>query len=68
MTVRLVARAALGAVGPVVTITAVDRGRVAILEEALDALDGEESALSAQVQARLAVELAYDADTRPPRG
>jgi hypothetical protein len=59
----LVARAALGAVGPVVTIAAVDRGRVAILEEALDALDGEESAVGAQAQARLAVELAYDADT-----
>ena len=59
----LVARAALGTVGPVVTIAAVDRGRVAILEEALDALDGEESAVGAQAQARLAVELAYDADT-----
>jgi DNA-binding SARP family transcriptional activator len=59
----LVARAALGVVGPVVTISAVDHGRVAILEEALDALPGEESALAAQAQARLAVELAYDADT-----
>jgi DNA-binding SARP family transcriptional activator/tetratricopeptide (TPR) repeat protein len=59
----LIARAALGAVGPVVTIGAVDRGRVAILEEALDALDGDESTLTAQVQARLSVELAYDADT-----
>ncbi|MGZ4227329.1 MAG: ATP-binding protein [Solirubrobacteraceae bacterium] len=59
----LIARAALGAVGPVVTIGAVDRGRVAILEEALDALDGEESTLTAQAQARLSVELAYDADT-----
>ena len=60
----LVARAALGAVGPAVTITAVDRGRVAILEEALEALDGKDSALSARVQARLAVELAYDEDAR----
>ena len=59
----LVARAAVGAVGPVVTISAVDRGRVAILEEALDALDDDQSALAAQAQARLAVELAYDADT-----
>ena len=59
----LVARAALGVAGPVVTISAVDRGRVAILEEALDALAGEESALAAQAQSRLAVELAYDADT-----
>jgi DNA-binding SARP family transcriptional activator len=60
---ELVARAALGVVGPVVTISAVDRGRVAILEEALDALASEESVLAAQSQARLAVELAYDADT-----
>ena len=34
-----------------------------ILEEALDALEGEESALAAQARARLAVELAYDADS-----
>lgn len=62
----LIARAALGAVGPAITIAAVDRSRVAVLEEALDALDaldGDDSGLSARVQARLAVELAYDADS-----
>jgi tetratricopeptide (TPR) repeat protein len=36
---------------------------VALLEEALDALGGDESALTAQAQARLSVELAYDDDT-----
>ena len=56
----LLARAALGATEPAVAIVAVDRTRVAILEEALAALGSAETELSARVQARLAVELAYD--------
>jgi DNA-binding SARP family transcriptional activator len=56
----LLARAALGLGGAGVTILAVDRGRVALLEEALDALPVEEAELRARLQSRLAVELVYD--------
>ena len=58
----LLARAALGLAGAGVTILAVDRQRVALLEEALDALDDDEAELRARLQSRLAIELAYDAD------
>lgn len=57
----LLARAALGLAGAGVTILAVDRQRVALLEEALDALD-DEAELRARLQSRLAIELAYDSD------
>ena len=56
----LLARAALGVLGPAVAIVAVDRTRVATLEEALSALEPDDAELRARVQARLAVELAYD--------
>jgi DNA-binding SARP family transcriptional activator len=58
----LLARAALGLGGAGVTILAVDRGRVALLEEALDALPGDEVELQARVKSVLAIELAYDSD------
>jgi DNA-binding SARP family transcriptional activator len=58
----LLARAALGLCGAGVTILAVDRGRVALLEEALEALPAGEAELRARVQSRLAIELAYDVD------
>jgi DNA-binding SARP family transcriptional activator len=67
----LLARAALGVVGPAVSIGGADHDRVATLHDALHALDGvtaagdAEAALRARVQARLAVELAYDADSVP---
>jgi hypothetical protein len=59
---RLLARAALGVGGAGVTILAVDRGRVALLEEALEALPADEAELRSRVQSRLAIELVYDAD------
>lgn len=58
----LLARAALGVVEPAVAIVAVDRTRVALLDEALAALGGGDTELRARVQARLAYELAYDPD------
>jgi len=58
----LLARAALGLGGAGVTILAVDRGRVALLEEALEALPAQEAELRARVQSRLAIELVYDPD------
>jgi len=45
-----------------VTIAGVDRERVVALEEALGALRPEAAELRARVQARLAIELAYDRD------
>lgn len=59
---ELLARSALGLAGPPVTILEVDRRRVAVLEEALDALPARPSALRTRAQARLAVELAYERD------
>ncbi|HYZ82104.1 MAG TPA: hypothetical protein VE571_12590, partial [Solirubrobacteraceae bacterium] len=59
-----VARATLGLLGPVVSVGRVDREAVAILEAALDALGTEAPALRARVEARLAIELAYDRDDR----
>jgi hypothetical protein len=59
---ELLARTALGAAGPGVTILRVDPDRVAALEEALSGLPSEESALRARLQARLAIELAYAPD------
>jgi DNA-binding SARP family transcriptional activator len=58
----LLARAALGRSGPAVTIVRVDRERVAALEEALAALPAAATPVRARVAARLAIELAYDAD------
>jgi hypothetical protein len=58
----LLARAALGLVGPAVAIVAVDQTRVALLEEALAGLQPGDAQLRARVQARMAVELAYDED------
>ena len=58
----LLARAALGVVGPAVAIVAVDPTRAAILEEALPALGPDDAGLRARVQARLAFELAYAPD------
>jgi DNA-binding SARP family transcriptional activator len=58
----LLARAALGLAGAGVTIVAVDRERVALLSEAVDALDDDDAELRARLQSRLAIELAYDAD------
>jgi tetratricopeptide (TPR) repeat protein len=60
----LLARAALGVVGPAVAIVGVDPTRVAILDEALAALGAEDTELRARVRARLAIELAYDEDPR----
>jgi DNA-binding SARP family transcriptional activator len=61
---RLLARAALGLAGPAVTILTVDGERVALLEEALEGLGpGEHDALRSSLLSRLAIELAYDADT-----
>ncbi|HEY1367594.1 MAG TPA: AAA family ATPase [Gaiellaceae bacterium] len=59
----LLARAALGLAGPAVTILTVDRERIALLEEALEALPPDEHGLRSRVQARLAIELAYDSDS-----
>jgi DNA-binding SARP family transcriptional activator len=61
---ELLARTALGAAGPGVTILRVDPNRVAALEEALTGLAREPSALRARLQARLAIELAYAPDPR----
>jgi DNA-binding SARP family transcriptional activator len=58
----LLARAALGLGGAGVTILAVDRARVAVLEEALEALPADEAELRSRLQSRLAVELVYDVD------
>jgi hypothetical protein len=58
----LLARAALGLAGPAVTILTVDRDRVALLEEALEAAPTDERGLRARLQSRLAIELAYDSD------
>jgi DNA-binding SARP family transcriptional activator len=58
----LLARAALGLAGPAVAIVAVDHTRVALLEEALAGLEPGEAELRARLQARMAVELAYDED------
>jgi DNA-binding SARP family transcriptional activator len=58
----LLARAALGLAGAAVTILAVDRERVALLEEALAALPEDEHGLRSRIQSRLAIELAYDPD------
>jgi hypothetical protein len=62
--VELLARTALGAAGPGVTILRVDPDRVAALEEALTGLEAEPSPLRARLQARLAIELAYAPDPR----
>jgi DNA-binding SARP family transcriptional activator len=59
---ELLARAALGRAGPAVTIRRVEREQVAALEEALSALPEGATGLRAQVEARLAIELAYDPD------
>ncbi|HTU96406.1 MAG TPA: AAA family ATPase [Solirubrobacteraceae bacterium] len=56
----LAARAALATVGPAVSIVSVDHDRVATLQDALDGLGEAEPGLRARVEARLAVELAYD--------
>ena len=56
---ELLARTALGAAGPGVTILLVDDERIAALEEALTALGPGISALHLRLQARLAIELAY---------
>jgi DNA-binding SARP family transcriptional activator len=61
---ELLARAALGAVGPAVTIVAVDGETVLALEEGLDAAPAHAAGLRARIQARLATELAYDTDAR----
>ena len=58
----LLARAALGLAGAGVTIVAVDRERVALLTEALEALPDDEAELRARLQSRLAIELTYDPD------
>ena len=58
----LLARAVLGLVGPAVAIVAADHTRVAMLEEALSGLQPDDAELAARVTARLAVELAYEAD------
>ena len=55
----LLARAALGFGGLGVTILEVDDATVALLEEALAALDDEEEPLRARILARLGVELYY---------
>jgi DNA-binding SARP family transcriptional activator len=60
----LLARAVLAATGPAVAIVAVDRTRVALLDEALAGLGPDDVELRARVQARLALELAYDEDPR----
>ncbi len=49
------------------TILEVDRTRVALLEEALDALPATSSTLRTRAQARLAVELAYEPDANRRR-
>jgi DNA-binding SARP family transcriptional activator len=59
----LLARTALGLAGPAVTILAVDRRRVELLEEALAALPEDQHELRSRIQSRLAIELAYDRDT-----
>jgi DNA-binding SARP family transcriptional activator len=61
---ELLARTALGAAGPGVTILRVDPDRVAALEEALTLLEPTPSPLRARLQARLAIELAYAPDAR----
>jgi hypothetical protein len=48
--------------GPAVAIVAVDHTRVSLLEEALAGLEAGEVKLRVRVQARMAVELAYDED------
>ena len=59
---ELLARTALGAAGPGVTILRVDQERVEALDEALATLDPRPSPLRARLQARLAIELAYAPD------
>ena len=61
---ELLARTALGAAGPGVTILRVDQERVEALDEALAALDPRPSPLRVRLQARLAIELAYAPDHR----
>lgn len=59
---ELLARVALAVSRGAVAIVRVDRERVALLDEALDALPLEARDLRSLVQARLAIELAYDPD------
>ncbi|HEX5618985.1 MAG TPA: AAA family ATPase [Solirubrobacteraceae bacterium] len=58
----LLGRAALGFAGPWSILGRVDEERVAVLEEALTALGGEDSPLRARLLARLALELYYSGD------
>jgi hypothetical protein len=61
----LLARAALGAAGLGVTIVSVDEPLVALLEEALAALEPQRAELRVRLLSRLAIALAYaDADVR----
>ena len=55
----LLARAALGAAGLGVTIVAVDEPLVALLEEALERLEGDRASLRVRLLSRLAIALAY---------
>ena len=55
----LLARAALGAAGLGVTIVAVDEPLVALLEEALERLEGDRDSLRVRLLSRLAIALAY---------
>ena len=58
----LLARSALGFAGPWSMLGRVDAGRVAMLEEALQALGPEKSPLRARLLARLGLELYYSGD------
>ena len=58
----LLARAALGVVGPSVTIVGADNETVSALEEGLAAAPVHAAGLRARIQARLAIELAYHPD------
>jgi DNA-binding SARP family transcriptional activator len=60
----LLARWALALAGPPVTILGADPDRVDALEDALEQLPRDESALRSRLQGRLAVELAYESDAR----
>jgi len=59
---EILARAALGLVGRSDVTPGVNRGAVSLLEESLEALSGEDSALRAELLARLGTELYYDED------